>query len=85
MNQAIHFPEREEWDEHLQCIVFPVLVNGMQLTCAIKGVTLGQRFSGNEPVQWLADFRHHRWDLEEEAEELIRNQQVDDHGWIWFS
>ncbi|MGV8429226.1 DUF1488 family protein, partial [Pseudomonas aeruginosa] len=29
MNQAIQFPDREEWDAERQCIVFPALVNGM--------------------------------------------------------
>ncbi|AUV51842.1 hypothetical protein B1209_02275 [Raoultella planticola] len=37
MNQAIQFPDREEWDTDRQCVTFPVLVNGMQLTCAIRG------------------------------------------------
>ncbi|WP_459592147.1 DUF1488 family protein, partial [Enterobacter asburiae] len=31
MNQAIHFPDRESWDEHKQAVCFPVLVQGMQL------------------------------------------------------
>ncbi|WP_074416579.1 DUF1488 family protein, partial [Shigella sonnei] len=28
--------------------------------------------------QWLASFRQHRWDLEEEAENLIQEQSEDD-------
>ncbi|EIC48176.1 hypothetical protein SEEH1831_03645 [Salmonella enterica subsp. enterica serovar Heidelberg str. 77-1831] len=36
MNQAIQFPDREEWDTAASAIIFPALVNGMQLTCAIK-------------------------------------------------
>ena len=47
MNQAIHFPDREIWDENKQAVCFPVLVHGMQLTCAIKGETLHQRFGGS--------------------------------------
>ncbi|MGS5156272.1 DUF1488 domain-containing protein, partial [Escherichia coli] len=35
MNQAIQFPDREEWNESKKCVCFPALVNGMQLTCAI--------------------------------------------------
>ncbi|MDF7679850.1 DUF1488 domain-containing protein [Enterobacteriaceae bacterium ESL0689] len=85
MNQAIQFPEREEWDTHRQCVTFPALVNGMQLTCAISAITLAQRFGGEDPTQWLAAFRHHRWDLEDEADELIRHQQEDDQGWVWLS
>ena len=77
MNQAIQFPDREEWDAERQCIVFPALVNGMQLTCAIRGQTLQQRFGGDEPARWLALFS--------EAEALIRDRQEDHQGWLWLS
>lgn len=53
MNQAIHFPDREIWDENKQAVCFPVLVHGMQLTCAIKGETLLQRFGGGRSVSGL--------------------------------
>ncbi len=85
MNQAIQFPDREEWQEDRQAVCFPALVSGMQLTCAIKGATLAQRFGGNTPAEWLATFQEQRWDLEEEAEALIQDQQEDDRGWIWLS
>lgn len=29
MNQAIQFPDREEWDADLEAVSFPALVNGM--------------------------------------------------------
>ena len=73
MNQAIQFPDRESWDAERQGVVFPALVNGMQLTCAISGQILQQRFGAEGPAQWLAAFQEHRWDLEEEAEALIRS------------
>lgn len=63
---------------------FPALVNGMQLTCAISGQILQQRFGAEGPAQWLAAFQEHRWDLEEEAEALIRDGQEDAQGWIWY-
>ncbi|EGE4656782.1 DUF1488 domain-containing protein [Salmonella bongori serovar 40:z35:-] len=85
MNQAIQFPDREEWNTDVSAIVFPVLVNGAQLTCAVKGDVLAHRFGGETPEQWLAVFRIYRWDLEEEAEVLILAQQEDDHGWVWLS
>ena len=53
MNQAIHFPDRESWDEHKQAVCFPVLVQGMQLTCAIHGEALLQRFGGTDPIAVL--------------------------------
>jgi len=82
VNQAIHFPDREIWDEDKQAVCFPALVNGVQLMCAIKSESLIRRFGGAAP---LAVFRDNRWDLEEEASDLIRDQQEDDQGWIWFS
>jgi hypothetical protein len=30
-------------------------------------------------------FCENRWDLEEEASDLIRDQQEDDQGWVWLS
>ena len=54
MNQAIQFPDRESWDAERQGVVFPALVNGMQLTCAISGQILQQRFGAEGPAQWLA-------------------------------
>ena len=85
MNHSIQFPDREVWDEAHQCIAFPVLVNGMQLTCALTSSVLKTRFGGEEHTQWLAAFREHRWDLEDEAQVLILDQQEDAQGWIWFS
>lgn len=85
MNQAIQFPDREEWSDTRHAICFPALVNGMQLTCIICGEILAERFGGDSPAQWLALFREHRWDLEDEAESLIREQQEDDQGYIWLS
>jgi hypothetical protein len=82
MNQAIHFPDTEVWDESKQAVCFPVLVNGMQMTCAITGELLLRRFGGVIPLEV---FRDHRWDLEEEASDMIRNEQEDDQGWVWFS
>lgn len=82
MNQAIHFPDREFWDESKHAVCFPALVHGMQLTCAIRGETLLSRFGGSNQ---LDVFCENRWDLEEEASDLIRDQQEDDQGWVWLS
>lgn len=84
MNQAIQFPDREAWDGGKEAVCFPALVNGMQLMCAVKGDVLARRFGGDTVEQWLAGFREHRWDLEDEAEALIQSQQEDDQGWVWL-
>ena len=85
MNQAIQFPEREEWREDLQAVCFPALVNGMQLMCALRADALMHRFGGEQPQQWLSLFRENRWDLEEEASDAIRAGEEDDQGWFWLS
>ncbi|CAM7641638.1 DUF1488 domain-containing protein [Citrobacter sp. Cpo142] len=84
MNQAIQFPDREEWRTDVSAVVFPAMVHGMQLTCAISGEMLASRFGGDTPEQWLEIFQQHRWDLEEEAEGLIQDQQEDAQGWVWL-
>ncbi|MGL5699830.1 MAG: DUF1488 domain-containing protein [Kluyvera sp.] len=85
MNQAIQFPDREEWRTDMQAVCFPALVNGMQLMCAINAEVMKRRFGGEQPQQWLALFQDNRWDLEEEASDLIRDQQEDAQGWVWLS
>lgn len=83
MNQLIQFPDREVWDDALQAVCFPALVGGMQLHCAITRETLSKRYGGVDSAMTL--FRHHRWDLEEEAEHRIHNQEDDEAGWYWLS
>lgn len=82
MNQAIQFPDREDWNETRRAVCFPAMVNGFQLTCAIKGDLLCQRFGKGEPLDL---FRANRWDLEDQAQELIEAHKEDDEGWIWLS
>ncbi|AXF78109.1 DUF1488 domain-containing protein [Erwinia tracheiphila] len=83
MNQAIQFPEREIWEEALNTVCFPALVNGFQVTCAISGESLIRRFGEDKTL--LVLFCQHRWDLEEEAESLIKSDQEDHQGWFWLS
>ena len=82
MNQAIHFPDRENWDESKQAGCVPGVVHGRQLSCGISGEVLLSRFGGSNPLEVFCE---NRWDLEEEASDLIRDQQEDDQGWVWLS
>ena len=34
--------------------------------------------------EWYATDMRDRWDLEEEAENLIQEQSEDDQGWVWL-
>ena len=84
MNQSIQFPDSEEWNLAMQAVCFPALVNGMRLICAIRANVLAQRFGGETPEQYLASFCKHRWELEEEAEQLILRQEEDAQGIVWL-
>ena len=53
--------------------------------CAIDKQVIARRFGGEDPAQWMALFCENRWDLEEEASDLIREQQEDNQGWVWLS
>lgn len=85
MNQAILFSDREWWDDGQQAVCFPALYNGFQMTCAIKGETVASRYGGDSSQEWLTLFCTHRWDLEDEAEVLIKDWQEDCQGWVWLS
>ena len=69
MNQAIQFPDREEWDELACKVRFPVLISGMLSECIISESFLYSRYGKKETA--LVLFQSHRWDLEEEFEALI--------------
>lgn len=83
MNQAIQFPGREWWDESHQAACFSAMVNGFQLTCAINGEALLRRFAYEGEA--LACFSQYRWELEEDAEQAIADEQADAQGWVWLS
>ncbi|MCP2001962.1 DUF1488 domain-containing protein [Buttiauxella ferragutiae] len=85
MNQAIQFPDREQWDDQLQAICFPALVNGFQVMCAITGEIIASRYGSDNKESWLELFRLNRWDLEDEAEELIVAGEDDNQGCVWLS
>lgn len=85
MNQAIQFPDREQWDDRHMAICFPALVNGFQVMCGIRGEIIASRFGGDNKETWLELFRLNRWDLEDEAEVLIAAGEDDNQGWIWLS
>lgn len=82
MNQSLQFPDLESLDQEKKLITFPAIYCGSRLTCAITEAELCRRY-GKAPALIL--FRQHRWDLEEEAEQQILNQEEDEQGWYWLS
>ncbi|ATA26419.1 hypothetical protein BIY26_18230 [Brenneria goodwinii] len=85
MNQAIQFPDRESWNDDLKAICFPVLVNGLQQMCCISAEQVMRRYGGGDPEQWLSLFRLHRWDLEDEFEKMVRDEEYDSQGYFSLS
>ncbi|MEW5291925.1 MULTISPECIES: DUF1488 domain-containing protein [Erwinia] len=83
MNQSVQFPDLEEWDDVLKAICFPALVDGFQVICFISGESVIHRFGSKGTVLDL--FRQHRWDLEDEAEAMIKAGHEDDQGRFWLS
>lgn len=82
MNQALNFPDIETYDLQRRVIIFPALHYGMQLSCVISIAELSARFGEGPP---LALFKANRWDLEEEAEQLILSQSDAEDGCFWLS
>ncbi|OON35527.1 hypothetical protein BTJ39_23035 [Izhakiella australiensis] len=83
MNQSIEFPEREWWNAEYQAVCFIALVNGFQVTCAISSAALSVRYGRDASP--LTTFQQHRWDLEDEASDAIRDGSEDAQGWVWLS
>lgn len=72
MNQAIHFPDLEQWDDERQSVCFPALVGGMRAECQVSAGWLCSRFSSAAAeANPLALFRQHRLDVEDAMESLI--------------
>ena len=85
MNQAIQFPDQEEWDARKRAVLFPATSNGFQICCAIYIDELKRMVEDPVNHDPLALFRSLRWDLEDLAEQKILNEDYNDDGWIWIS
>ncbi|WP_237387655.1 DUF1488 family protein [Xenorhabdus sp. Sc-CR9] len=78
MNQSIQFPDREEWNEIENKVLFPAMVDGLLVECMISADTIIIRYGkSNHPLEL---FRQHRWDLEEEFETVILSGNDDQQG-----
>ncbi|QBH98176.1 DUF1488 domain-containing protein [Limnobaculum zhutongyuii] len=83
MNQSIIFTDNEEWDPIRNAVICSALVNGFQVHCCIQGKVINARFGFAErPEQFIELFRQYRWDLEDEFEQMILNEEFDNDGWV---
>ncbi|MDC9590975.1 DUF1488 domain-containing protein [Xenorhabdus sp. XENO-10] len=78
MNQSIQFPDREDWDEIENKVIFPAMVNGFLVECMLSFDEIIERYG--EDHHPLELFRLHRWDLEEEFETVILSGYDDQFG-----
>ncbi|PHM62273.1 DUF1488 domain-containing protein [Xenorhabdus ishibashii] len=78
MNQSIQFPDREEWDEVENKVVFPAMVDGFLVECMISSDEIIERYGKDHHPLDL--FRQHRWDLEDEFETVILSGHYDQFG-----
>ncbi|MDX7992507.1 DUF1488 domain-containing protein [Xenorhabdus sp. Reich] len=78
MNQSIQFPDREEWDEVGNRVMFPAIVDGLLVECMMSADVIIERYGkAHHPLDL---FRQHRWDLEEEFETVISSGYDDQFG-----
>ncbi|MDN3608580.1 DUF1488 domain-containing protein [Vibrio ostreicida] len=84
MNQAILFADIQTWDEKRQSIRFPAQQSGGLVECFVSTLELeklaGQKI--NTPQQALDLFSHHRFEIEELAEELIEAEAFNEQGYL---
>ncbi|MCD1127275.1 DUF1488 domain-containing protein [Jinshanibacter sp. LJY008] len=83
MNQAVIFTDGEEWDPIRKAIVCKAQVNGFLVHCCVRSEVISVRFgSAERPEQFIELFRRNRWDLEDEFEQMILNEEFDSDGWV---
>ncbi len=79
MNQSILFPDTQSWDSQKQAVVFPVQVQGANLTCFIPlSVLTDEPSKFNNEADILSMFDSLRFELEDRVEELIETLDYDE-------
>lgn len=82
MNQAILFPDIQQWDEEHQAVLFPAQQSGALIQCLVDKHEL-EKLSGQvigDAQQALEVFSQYRFDLEELAEQLIEDEEFNAQG-----
>ena len=74
MNQAIQFVDRYRYIVDRKAIQFEAIVSGLIVYCFIK-------HNGDQVEEYL---NQNKFDLEEQATELIENEDYNELGEIWL-
>ncbi|USD41200.1 DUF1488 domain-containing protein [Vibrio sp. SCSIO 43135] len=84
MNQSILFPDIQTWDAVKNVIVFPAQQSGALIECVVSKSYLENMVGSaiETEQQAIQVFQKLRFDLEEQAEELIEEEEFNLQGQI---
>ncbi|MFO6424678.1 DUF1488 domain-containing protein [Motilimonas sp. KMU-193] len=84
MNQSIQFPDQQHWNSEDQVVEFPALNNGQLIRCQASLTWLMQQGELEEQTEAsiLALFEQLRFDIEEQIEAVIEDEDIDQDGVI---
>ncbi|MGY3568369.1 DUF1488 domain-containing protein [Vibrio paucivorans] len=84
MNQSILFPDLQTWDAVKNVIVFPAQQSGALIECVVSKSYLENMVGSaiETEQQAIQVFQKLRFDLEEQAEELIEEEEFNLQGQI---
>jgi len=84
MNQSILFPDIQTWDIENQAVIFPAQNQGSLIECLVTKSYLDQ-LNGcalKDELDIISLFLQYRFDLEEQAELLIEEEEFSPSGQI---
>ncbi|MGF1911427.1 DUF1488 domain-containing protein [Vibrio kasasachensis] len=84
MNQSILFPDIQTWNEELNAVTFPAQQSGALIECVASVSYLSQLSDQtiNGAQQALDVFDQNRFEIEEQAEQLIEDEEYNAQGMI---
>ncbi|MBA5764118.1 DUF1488 domain-containing protein [Vibrio sp. 404] len=84
MNQSILFPDIQTWNEELNAVTFPAQQSGALIECVASVSYLSQLSEQaiNGAQQALDVFEQNRFEIEEQAEQLIEDEEYNAQGMI---
>ena len=84
MNQSILFPDIQTWNEELNAVTFPAQQSGALIECVASVSYLSQLSERtiNGAQQALDVFEQNRFEIEEQAEQLIEDEEYNAQGMI---
>lgn len=87
MNQSILFSDDQVWNDRLKQIEFSAHCMGALIVCVVPLASLEKMSLANIPdgVSALDQFKQYRYDFEELAESLIKDEEFNSLGQVVLS